>query len=290
MKRGQMLAFVRILLALLCGLFLLSPTFAQALPDSDSNELAELRQRIEIIEQQNQQLFQQNQYLIQGSSDQTFYGTANQQGLPPASNEVSPLLSPNGGGGCVDGCQNGCYQCSGADPGRSFPITGKWGTGYENNGLWFSSPDKNFRLHVGGRTQWDMAGFQANDHVQLPPSSGGIGPLRDGTDFRRARLRIEGSMYEQMDWCVEYDFVDSTQAAGTPFNIPSPRDLWWSLRDLPIVGNFRAGNQKEPFGFERLESSRFLNLMERSFNTEAFYSPFSAGFSPGFMIRPLMRT
>jgi phosphate-selective porin OprO/OprP len=76
-----------------------------------------------------------------------------------------------------------------------------------------------------------------------------------------------------------------TGTTNTPAaSIPAPMDLWIGFRRIPIIGNLRIGNQKEPFGFERLESSRFLNFMERSFNNDAFYSTFTNGFVPGVQI------
>ncbi len=47
------------------------------------------------------------------------------------------------------------------------------------------------------------------------------------------------------------------------------------------LGNIRVGNQKEPVGFERLVSSRFLPFMERSYNQDVFY-----GAKPGKARQP----
>ena len=60
--------------------------------------------------------------------------------------------------------------------------------------------------------------------------------------------------------------------------------MFVALRNIPIIGNIRIGNQKEPFGFEQLMSTRFLNFMERSFNNDAFYSRLTQGYKPGVMI------
>ena len=76
-----------------------------------------------------------------------------------------------------------------------------------------------------------------------------------------------------------------TSTSNTPAaSIPVPADLWIGFRKIPNIGNLRIGNQKEPIGFERLTSSRFLNFMERSFNNDAFYSTFTNGFVPGVQI------
>jgi phosphate-selective porin OprO/OprP len=170
-------------------------------------------------------------------------------------------------------------------------MTARYGTRFLNNGLWFSSNDKRFQIHIGGRLQLDTALFEAPASVQY--GAHGIGPLRDGVDPRRARFRLEGQIYEQMEYVSEFDLVNSagsglnnrsriTSIANSPvWDVPVPTDLWWGFRSLPLVGNLRVGNQKEPLGFERQMSSRFLNFMERSFNQDAFYSPWSNGFSPG---------
>ena len=53
---------------------------------------------------------------------------------------------------------------------------------------------------------------------------GGIGELQDGATFRRARIRIDGTMYQYFEWVAEYDFANSvendtgssTQTVGSP--------------------------------------------------------------------------
>lgn len=287
-----------------CSSFVLSVWLLVSVPvlalggDPDSSNLSDLEDRLQVVEEQNQFLLRQNQALLQSlRGEQPQYAEDVED---PSAGEIIQVGDIEGPLGSEDNSLQRFQQIeqqyqsnrmldqtqdsAPAGPSRGPVLTARWGSGLVSNGLWFESKEKAFRLHVGGRTQWDSAWFAADNRVQLPPAMGGIGPLHDGTDFRRARLRAEGSMFEQTEFCVEYDFVDSTSPAGSPINIPSPRDLWWNFSNVPFVGNFRVGNQKEPFGFERLQSSRFLNFMERSFNTEAFYSPFSAGFSPGFQI------
>lgn len=181
---------------------------------------------------------------------------------------------------------------------RGIGMTGRFGRRFVNNGLWFYSPNKLFQVHIGGRTQLDASFLQAGNTVQFGPR--GIGKLRDGVDLRRTRVRLEGSMYEQMLYVMEWDFSNTsilqqggitgptgplTGTFNTPAaSVPAPTDLWIGFRKIPIIGNFRIGNQKEPFGFERLTSSRFLNFMERSYNMDAFYSTFTNGWNPGVQI------
>jgi phosphate-selective porin OprO and OprP len=155
------------------------------------------------------------------------------------------------------------------------------------NGLTFESPNKDFWFHIGGRTQLDGVWLQApNNALQ---GAGGVG-ASDAVDFRRARLRAEGTMHDVVDWCVEYNFVGAVNlSTGTPAspssiaNVPSPTDLWWNFRRVPVLNNLTIGNIKEPFGLERLESSRFLDFMERSYNQDAFIAPSNNGFAPGIL-------
>lgn len=147
------------------------------------------------------------------------------------------------------------------------------------NGLEFETKNKDFRVHVGGRVQFDSTWFAADEAVQQPP--GGVGQLNDGVNFRRARLGVSGTMYEVIDWITEFDFVNSALNGTTPINVPAPTDVFWTYTKLPYVGNVRVGNHKEPIGFEHLVSSRYLDFRERSFNQDAFYGPFNNGFVPG---------
>lgn len=56
------------------------------------------------------------------------------------------------------------------------------------------------------------------------------------------------------------------------------------IREVPVLGIVRVGNQKDPYGYEHLTSSRWLNFMERSFSQDAFEGSFNNGFAPGVQI------
>ncbi|MGE0755480.1 MAG: OprO/OprP family phosphate-selective porin, partial [Pirellulaceae bacterium] len=58
-------------------------------------------------------------------------------------------------------------------------------------------------------------------------------------------------------------------------------DAWWTIKELPLIGNLRIGNQKEQIGFEHIVSSRFQPFIERSYNQDAFYGGAFNGFTPG---------
>lgn len=161
-------------------------------------------------------------------------------------------------------------------------MSAKWNHGWEA-----ATKDKKFKYHVGGRVQFDSVFIEGTGK-----GFAGTGPFtdQDSMFFRRARLRAEGTMYETIDWCTEYDFVNSVNVnppapatEGTVDHVPAPTDLWVTFREIPYAGNIRVGNFKEPIGMEHLHSSRYLDFMERSYNQDVFYGPFNNGFTPGIM-------
>lgn len=171
----------------------------------------------------------------------------------------------------------------GYEVGSDLGMTASW-----KNGLEIQSKNKDFRVHVGGRQQIDAVwmGDSPNGYV----NAGGVGDA-DAVDFRRSRIRVDGEMYEFMEFACEWDFVNSVNSSFTPpatennvINVPAPTDLWVRVKELPVVGSFQVGNMKEPIGLEHANSSRYLDFMERSYNQDAYTGPFNNGFTPGMMI------
>jgi phosphate-selective porin OprO/OprP len=162
-------------------------------------------------------------------------------------------------------------------------MTGAWG----ENGYTATTANKHFKVHIGGRVQVDGVALDTDNLVL-----GGVGDA-DSVNFRRARLRIDGTMYQTMDWAAEFDFVNGfdddpnngatpvTPFGGDVINVVAPTDLWWTFHEAPLAGNVRLGHQKEPIGLEHVASSRFLDFMERSYLQDAFYGPFNNGFTTG---------
>jgi phosphate-selective porin OprO/OprP len=171
--------------------------------------------------------------------------------------------------------------------GSDTALGSKWASGFQAE-----SKHGDFRVKVGGRTQVDAVAFSAAPGPNQPPDEGGLVPeLADTVALRRARLRVEGRMYEFYDWAAEYDFVNQINVNNEVY--PTERDsgpltavtdLWLQLREIPVLGTVRVGNQKDPYGYEHLTSSRWLNFMERSFAQDAFEGPFNNGFLPGIQV------
>ncbi|MCH8964171.1 MAG: porin [Planctomycetes bacterium] len=128
---------------------------------------------------------------------------------------------------------------------------------YWKDGIRIDSDDGLFKLRIGGRIQLDGAIMDADNGLERR----GIGDLEDSLEFRRARIYIQGDIYEDYFFRVQYDF------AGGDAEF---RDVYMGMRNLPYVGNIMVGQFKEPFGLEELTSSNYITFMERSTGTEAF--------------------
>lgn len=267
------------------------PVFARG---EDASDLADLRTRLDALEQENQELKATiNRALPQLEVDAAS-GT-NSASTRSSDNYVETLpIGPEAeearirtvveqyltsrdtfvDGGTTAATNEGDGF---TEVGKDLSMSAEW-----RNGLEVSTKDKAFRVHVGGRWQMDTSWFDAEQSVQnnLP----GNVRYHDGIDFRRARLRVDGTMYEQIEFAMEYDFVNGFRerngAAFTDINVTALTDLWLQFSNLPI-GNLRIGNHKAAIGFDHLVSSRFLPFMERSYNHDIFYGGASGGFDPG---------
>lgn len=146
--------------------------------------------------------------------------------------------------------------------------------------------DRSHKIFVGGRLQMDAASVDAPRSVENNP--GGTGPALDAVDLRRARFDIGGTLFTDLDFYLQFDFVNgfNTERAGAPLiaNVAVPTDAWMQFRNLPAINNLRVGNQKPAIGFEHLISSRFLDLMERSGAFDAFIEDQDNGFRPGISV------
>ncbi len=124
---------------------------------------------------------------------------------------------------------------------------GGWQAGW-NNGVKWSSGDGKYTAQLGGRIVADFAGIAEDDALKTT-----IGGNGTGVEFRQARLYAKGTAFGRLAWKGDYDF-----AAGTV------KDVWISLKKIPMVGNIKIGRFKEPFSLEQMMSLRFITFMERS--------------------------
>ena len=113
---------------------------------------------------------------------------------------------------------------------------------------------------VNGVFQADAVTFS-----QPPESIDAHGDIQNGADFRRARLSAKGAVVENMNYFMQLDFGF--------FGRPTFTDIWTEFNDVPLLGNVRIGQWKQPFGLETVSSFRYTTMMERSSTFQAF-TPF----------------
>jgi phosphate-selective porin OprO/OprP len=114
-------------------------------------------------------------------------------------------------------------------------------------------PTHKFRGRVDADAVWFA---QDEDHRAT------VGDIQDGADFRRARIGVEGLLFENVGYVLEMDFAGSGR--------PSFTDVYVTITDLPCLGNVRIGHFKEFYSLEQLTSARFVTFMERSTMDQAF--------------------
>jgi phosphate-selective porin OprO/OprP len=86
-------------------------------------------------------------------------------------------------------------------------------------------------------------------------------------------LSIQGLVYSNIDYKIEYDF-----ATGEP----EAKDVYIGMRQLPVVQYVRVGHYKEPFSLEEMTSDSFTTFMER-----ALPNAFSPSRNMGIAVMPV---
>lgn len=128
---------------------------------------------------------------------------------------------------------------------------------YWKDAIRFDSRDEKFKLQIGGRIQNDWAFFSQDRELKS-----GFSNEQDGTKFRRARIRIAGSLYDDYSFMVQYDF------AGGDADL---KNGWIAANNIPLLGQIKVGQFKEPIGLEVLGNANNTTFME--FALPSVFSP-----------------
>lgn len=139
-----------------------------------------------------------------------------------------------------------------------------------DHGAVLESSDKAFRLHVGGRIEFDNTWYQYTRSLPFT--------LEDGADMRRARLRADGTIGETVDFMAEVNFANiqdvTNESNTTQIGSVGLTNFYVTFKDVPYLENVRLGHFKQPIGLEHLTSGNDLYYMERSPGHDAFFQPF----------------
>ncbi len=130
--------------------------------------------------------------------------------------------------------------------------------GWNGSHPFIRSSDGDFEMEFGGRMHLDFRAYRAD----FAPSSTFL--------VRRARLSVEGVFYKYFDFKVQADFAD---VEGTLL-----RDGYLNIRARDSI-QVTAGQFKAPFSQEELQSSRYIDFIERAMLNNIVPSR-----SPGVMV------
>jgi phosphate-selective porin OprO/OprP len=185
----------------------------------------------------------------------------------------------------VDGQHTDIHASPQPPQAQRFPLEANW-----DNGLMFASEDHKFQIHVGGIGQIDSTWLIGPLALFNAPggTTSGVGNAQ-ATDLRRAILQADGTIFDQFDFMIQFDFANASNensgiqppSFGNLTSSPAPLNIWMQVRDVPYLGNVRFGNQDKPIGMTNNTSAAFLPFMERADNNDAFYGPFDNGFALG---------
>jgi len=118
-----------------------------------------------------------------------------------------------------------------------------------NGKLLFQSQNGDFQWWFDSRIQIDGAIYNENKNE-----------MSNGIILRRATFALKAVLWR--DWQAEFDMDFAEDVDTDPQT--DWRDMWIQYTAPKLDLSLRVGNFKEPFGMERLNSSRLLTFLERS--------------------------
>lgn len=125
------------------------------------------------------------------------------------------------------------------------------------DGFSLRTPDGKMQLLIGGRVHNDWLVSGASEALDERAASLNDGDIfASGVRFRRARINLQGKLYGRVGFRSEFEFAQGSQTEST--------DTYLEIEDLPLIGDLRIGNFKEPFSFAFLESSNVMTFQEFS--------------------------
>lgn len=134
------------------------------------------------------------------------------------------------------------------------------------NRVEIKSEDGNNRLRLLGRLYYDAGDL--NPDVQ---------DMDDNNQVESARLGLSGTIADDFDFLVQYDFANTFRDDGPDAEL---KDAWVAYSGLKRW-YFRVGQFQEPFSLEELTSSRYNTFMERAL-PNAFVPGYHLGASVGY--------
>jgi len=123
-----------------------------------------------------------------------------------------------------------------------------------NRGLRFESLDGSSCGRISGKIHIDTFFFSSDRDVDSYLKGTGQ-DLEDGVDFRRARISLDGYIFDRFIYKANYDFSGGENEF---------KDVYIGVKDLPLNMLFKAGHFKEPFSLESVTAVDGILFQERS--------------------------
>lgn len=138
----------------------------------------------------------------------------------------------------------------------------------EKGTLRFISPNKDFNIHLGALAQFDSVWWNQPQKLKSP-SNVGVDKLVDGSDFRRVRIKADGTMWDN----IEFNFVTALEG----LNIGFYDHMWVGFKDVPFFGSIQLGQHKIWQSMESIARNEDMAMMERSSLFDTFIQEFGLG-------------
>ncbi|HVS36026.1 MAG TPA: porin [Gemmataceae bacterium] len=267
------------------------PPIQTTSPDDVETRLRKLEELNEKLEKQNQKLADQNAKLekLNQQLQVTVPAAASDPSAPAAPptpvqpEEVKKLVDgylkeKEAAKIAADEEKQAQQEADGYEVGSDLNLKAMW-----RDGFFAETANKDFQIHIGGKLQNDYGWFMPDKNLAAAfptgtPAAPGPGPnaWNDGSDLRRARFRMDGTLWETIDFVFEYEFaqtqqVTSSAGSATTISATGPTDAYIDVKDLPYVGRLRLGHFKEPFSLEDYGTQDVnLTFLERSSANDAF--------------------
>ena len=114
----------------------------------------------------------------------------------------------------------------------------------DKGGFQIKSSDDEFSAKIGGRVQVDGAWYDEDGSE-----------MGNGTEVRRARLYLQGKMFNDWGYKLQYDFTGSGRGGI--------KDAFLTYNGFDHI-ELKAGNFKNPFMLQEQTSSKYITFTERS--------------------------
>ena len=197
-----------------------------------------VRQQAGLLEQLQAQLaeLQTNQRSVRSSS-------ASAESVPAASDGPQRKQLPGETSAlAASAVQTQAGQAKATEPQREGKPRASLLAGWTGSHPYIRSADGDFTMQFGGRVQFDWRSYTG---TATPPSS---------FVLRRARLEAEGQLFKHYEYKVQADFTDDDALL---------RDGYLNI-NYKKAFQVRFGQFKAPFSQEAVQSSNYIDFVERS--------------------------